>query len=65
VIGNYRILQRPKRTKVIAYGLAEKYLHKGSLVYVECEIKARSYQDKEGKTGYVTEVVADSYSVIG
>jgi len=37
--------------------LAEKYLHKGSLVYVEGKLKTRSYQ---GKTRYVTEVAADS-----
>ena len=29
--------------------LAEKYLHKGSLVYVEGKLKTRNYDDKEGQ----------------
>ena len=39
--------------------LAEKYLHKGSLVYVEGKLKTRSYDDKDGQKRYVTEVVAE------
>jgi single-strand DNA-binding protein len=44
-------------------GLAEmaaKYLHKGSLVYIEGKIKTRNYVDKDDKTRYVTEIIADS-----
>jgi single-strand DNA-binding protein len=39
--------------------LSEKYLHKGSLVYVEGKIKTRNYEDKEGQKKYVTEIVAE------
>lgn len=39
--------------------LAEKYLHKGSLVYVEGKLKSRSYDDKDGQRKYVTEIVAE------
>ncbi len=39
--------------------LAEKYLHKGSLVYVEGKIKTRNYDDKDGQKKYVTEIVAE------
>jgi single-strand DNA-binding protein len=39
--------------------LTEKYLHKGSLVYVEGKIKTRNYDDKEGQKKYVTEIVAE------
>jgi single-strand DNA-binding protein len=39
--------------------LAEKYLHKGSLVYVEGKLKSRSYDDKDGQKKYVTEIVAE------
>jgi len=39
--------------------LANKYLQKGSLVYVEGKLKTRSYDDKEGIKRYVTEVVAE------
>jgi single-strand DNA-binding protein len=40
--------------------LAEKYLHKGSLVYVEGKLKTRSYDDKEGQKKYVSEIVAEN-----
>ena len=39
--------------------LAEKYLHKGSLVYVEGKLKTRSFDDKEGQKKFVTEIVAE------
>lgn len=37
-----------------------KYTRKGSLVGVEGRIQTRSYDDKDGKRVYVTEVVADN-----
>lgn len=36
-----------------------KYLKKGSLVAVEGRIQTRNYENQEGRTVYVTEVVAD------
>lgn len=38
--------------------LVEKYMHKGSLLYVEGKLKSRSYDTPEGKK-YVTEIVAE------
>ena len=35
------------------------YLKKGSLVAIEGRIQTRSYENQEGRTVYVTEVVAD------
>ncbi len=40
--------------------LAQKYLHKGSLVYIEGRLKTRSWEDKEGVKKYATEVVGDN-----
>ena len=37
----------------------KKYIGKGSLVAVDGRIQTRSYEDKDGKRVYVTEVVAD------
>ena len=37
--------------------IAEEYLHKGSLVYIEGRIKTDKYEDK-GETKYFTKVVA-------
>jgi single-strand DNA-binding protein len=37
----------------------EKYVKKGSLVYVEGKIRTRNYDDKEGNKRYFTEILAD------
>ncbi len=39
--------------------LAEKYLKKGSLVYIEGKLKSRSFEDREGIKKSVTEVLGD------
>lgn len=43
---------------------AEKYLKKGSLIYLEGKIKTRSYDDKDGNKRYVTEIVAESLRML-
>ncbi|MGI8583600.1 MAG: single-stranded DNA-binding protein [Chitinophagaceae bacterium] len=40
--------------------LAQKYLHKGSLVYIEGRLRTRSWEDKEGNKKFATEVVGDN-----
>jgi single-strand DNA-binding protein len=46
---------------LIAWGnlatIAEKYLHKGREVAVEGKLIYRTYEDKQGGTRYVTEIV--------
>ncbi|MDR2916739.1 MAG: single-stranded DNA-binding protein [Tannerella sp.] len=37
----------------------EKYVKKGSSVYVEGKIRTRNYDDKDGNKRYVTEIYAD------
>jgi len=44
---------------------AEKYLHKGTLVYIEGKIRTRSWEDKEGHKRYATEIVADTMTMLG
>jgi single-strand DNA-binding protein len=39
--------------------LAENYIKKGSMLYIEGKLKTRSFQDKEGIKRYVTEILAD------
>jgi single-strand DNA-binding protein len=36
-----------------------KFLSKGSLVFVEGRVQKRSYENKEGKKVYVTDIIAD------
>lgn len=38
--------------------LAEKFMHKGSLLYIEGKLRNRQYEDKEGNKKYVVEVDA-------
>jgi len=40
--------------------LAEKYLHKSSLVYIEGRLRTRSWEDKDGVRKFATEVVGDN-----
>lgn len=52
---------------VVWRGLAEvveKYVKKGTKVYVEGKLKKRSWQDKEGQTRWTTEVIADSLTIL-
>jgi single-strand DNA-binding protein len=39
--------------------LAQKYITKGSLLFIEGKLKTRHYDDKDGARKYVTEIVAD------
>ena len=41
------------------------YLTKGKQVYVEGRLQTRSYDDKDGKKVYTTEVVADDVILLG
>ena len=45
--------------------VAEKYLKKGSSVYVEGKIKNRKWEDKDGNTRYNTEILADNMTMLG
>jgi len=45
--------------------LAEKYLKKGSQIYVEGKLRTRQYQDKDQQTRYITEIIAEEISLLG
>lgn len=45
--------------------VAEKYLKKGQLVYIEGKLRTRNYQDKEGQQRYMTEILADNMTMLG
>ena len=50
--------------RCVAFGksgeFAEKYFHQGTKIVAEGRIQTGSYQDKDGKTVYTTEVVVES-----
>lgn len=57
-----RVTQTEWHNIVIWRGMAEtaeKYLRKGSQVFIEGKIKTRSWEDQQGQKRYTTEVVAD------
>jgi single-strand DNA-binding protein len=61
--GGKLVSQTEWHTVVLWRGLAElaqKYLHKGSLVYIEGRLRTRNWDDKEGHRKFVTEVVGDN-----
>lgn len=44
--------------------IAQQYLKKGSLVYVEGRLKTDKYEDKSGETRYFTRVVAQTFQFL-
>ncbi|NLE32615.1 MAG: single-stranded DNA-binding protein [Bacteroidales bacterium] len=63
--------QVPERTEwhnIVAWRglaeLAEKYIRKGSQLYIEGKITTRSWE-KEGVTRYTTEIVAETIQLLG
>lgn len=44
---------------------AEKYIRKGTQLFIEGRIRTRSYNDKDGNTRYTTEIVADNVQLLG
>jgi len=57
------VSQTEWHTVVLWRGLAElaqKFLHKSSLVYIEGRLRTRSWDDKDGVKKYVTEVVGEN-----
>lgn len=62
--------ERQERTEwhrcvVFSQGLAdvvERYLHKGSKVYVEGQLRTRKWQDASGVDKYTTEVVLSNFN---
>ena len=57
------ISQTEWHTVVLWRGLAElaqKCLHKGSLIYLEGRLRTRNWEDREGNKKFATEVVGDN-----
>lgn len=54
--------------RIVAWGrLAEicgEYLSKGKMIYIEGTLRTRSWEDKEGKTRWTTEVIARNMQML-
>ncbi len=65
-------VQVPERTEwhniVVWRGLAEvaeKYVRKGTQLYIEGKIRSRSWEDQQGIRRYITEIYADNMNLLG
>jgi len=63
--------ERQERTewhRIVVFGkqaeICEKYLSKGSSIYIEGRLQTRSWE-KEGQTQYTTEIVASNFQFLG
>lgn len=45
--------------------VVEKYVKKGSQLYIEGRLRTRSWDDQAGNKRYVTEIVADTLQLLG
>jgi single-strand DNA-binding protein len=45
--------------------LCEKYVSKGSQLYVEGKLRTRTWDDKDGNKRYVTEILAEKIDLLG
>lgn len=44
--------------------VAEKFLKKGMMVYIEGKIRSRSWEDKDGNKRYTTEIFGDTLTIL-
>lgn len=45
--------------------VAEKYVKKGTQLFVEGKIRSRQYEDKDKNKKYFTEIVGDNFTLLG
>lgn len=45
--------------------LCEKYVEKGSQLYIEGKLRTRSWEDKQGNKRYTTEILAEKIDLLG
>jgi single-strand DNA-binding protein len=64
--------ERQKRTewhRIVVWGkqaeIAQQYLHKGSLIFVEGRIQSRQWDDREGQKRTTVEIVANNFRMLG
>ncbi len=64
--------QVPERTEwhnIVMWGrnaeIAEKYIRKGTRLYIEGRLRTRNWEDKNKIKRYVTEIYVDSFEMLG
>ncbi|OGQ48430.1 MAG: single-stranded DNA-binding protein [Deltaproteobacteria bacterium RIFCSPLOWO2_02_FULL_46_8] len=61
--------ERTEWHRIVVYGAqaenCEKYLSKGRPVYIEGSIRTRQWEDQQGQTKYITEIIAQRVQFLG
>ena len=62
------MVERAEWHNIVAWGKAgeiiAQYMKKGSQMFVEGRLQSRKYEDKEGQTRYITEIVVSDFSFL-
>lgn len=65
-------VQMPQRTEwhnIVMWGknaeLAERYIRKGSKLYIEGKLRTRIWEDKTNIKHYITEIYVDTFELLG
>ena len=65
-------VQIPERTEwhnIVMWGknaeVAERYIHKGTKLYIEGKLRTRTWEDKNAIKRYITEVYVDNFELLG
>ena len=65
-------VQVPERTEwhnIVMWGrnaeVAERYIHKGTQLYIEGRLRTRTWEDRNQIKRYVTEVYVDTFELLG
>ena len=60
--------ERVEWSKIILFGrlaeIAEKYISKGSQVYIEGKLQTREWEDKDGNRRFTTEIVGQNMQML-
>lgn len=64
-----KVVDTTEFVKLVFYNklaeIAGEYLRKGSLAYVEGELRTRKWQDKSGADRYTTEIICNEMQMLG
>ena len=65
---NGQLVENTEWHNVVSWNHAEfcdKYVQKGTPLYIEGRLRTRSWEDKDGNKRYVTEVIAEKIDLLG
>lgn len=64
-----QVQERTEWHNIVVWGkladVCEKYVRKGSKLYIEGKIRSRTYDDKQGQERKVTEIIVDNMEMLG